>query len=186
MSLTEIGYGSLASSEVMNNNFEYLDNKISDVSESLISMGATINSNVATLNSSLSSTNNTLTQSIDELDTTLTALEGAISASGVYVTTYVNGSSWYRAYYSDAQKTTRVWLEQGGLRNVGNNSQSTVTFLQQFSNTDYTVTIAFDYGGFYKGISYNSKNKASMNLRNFRITGSEGGSNNITWYACGV
>lgn len=35
MALTEIEYGSLASSDVMNKNFEYLDNKISDVSENL-------------------------------------------------------------------------------------------------------------------------------------------------------
>ena len=46
MALTEIEYGSLASSEVMNNNFEYLDNKISDVSENLASNVATINANI--------------------------------------------------------------------------------------------------------------------------------------------
>ena len=35
MSLTNIEYGSLASSEVLNQNFTYLDNKISEVIESL-------------------------------------------------------------------------------------------------------------------------------------------------------
>ena len=50
MALTEIEYGSLASSDVMNKNFEYLDNKISDVSENLASNVATINANIATAN----------------------------------------------------------------------------------------------------------------------------------------
>ena len=36
MALTEIEYGSLASSEIMNNNFQYLDNRISSVSEMCI------------------------------------------------------------------------------------------------------------------------------------------------------
>ena len=35
MALTEIEYGSLASSEIMNNNFQYLDNRISSVSETV-------------------------------------------------------------------------------------------------------------------------------------------------------
>ncbi len=44
MALINIEYGSLASSSVMNNNFEYLDNRISTLSESLTAATSSISS----------------------------------------------------------------------------------------------------------------------------------------------
>ena len=55
MALTEIEYGSLASSEIMNNNFQYLDNRISNVSETVSTNQAGVNSNIASINSTLTS-----------------------------------------------------------------------------------------------------------------------------------
>ncbi len=138
MALTEIEYGSLASSEVMNNNFEYLDNKISDVSETLTSTAATINSNIATINSSMATMSEELNQAIEDLDSDLTeASEEAFSTNGLYITTYTNGTSWYREYFSDKEKTTRVWIEQGG-QTWQNNY---VSYIKTMSNTNYSIKV---------------------------------------------
>lgn len=53
MSLINIEYGSLASSTTMNSNFTYLENKISEVSESTTTAISSILSNIATINSRL-------------------------------------------------------------------------------------------------------------------------------------
>ncbi len=51
----------------------------------------------------------------------------------VVVTNYVNGTSWYRVW-SDG------WIEQGGfVSNAPNNTNTTVTFLKKFSNTNYSA-----------------------------------------------
>lgn len=53
MSLINIEYGSLASSETMNKNFEYLEKKISDNTDSIMTSISSILSNIATINSRL-------------------------------------------------------------------------------------------------------------------------------------
>ena len=51
----------------------------------------------------------------------------------VYITeTYRNGTSWYRIY-SDG------WCEQGGLMTATNDGYNTVSLLQEYINTDFTV-----------------------------------------------
>ena len=50
MALTRIEYGALASSETMNNNFDYLDNRISTVVENITTDNASIYSNIASIN----------------------------------------------------------------------------------------------------------------------------------------
>ena len=57
MNLVEINYGALASSEVINNNFNYLDNKISDLSENIVAQNSSNNSKFANINLSIQSTN---------------------------------------------------------------------------------------------------------------------------------
>ena len=69
MSLTHIEYGSLASSAVMNDNFEYLDNRVTSVANSLTSNTSSINSNIASLNSTFSQTAEDLALDISELET---------------------------------------------------------------------------------------------------------------------
>lgn len=54
MALINIDYGSLASSETLNSNFLYLENKISNNTESIMTNIASIMSNIATINSRLS------------------------------------------------------------------------------------------------------------------------------------
>ena len=54
MALENIEYGSIASSETMNKNFSYLDNKIAETHESIMTSISSILSNIATINSRLS------------------------------------------------------------------------------------------------------------------------------------
>lgn len=139
MALTEIEYGSLASSEVMNNNFEYLDNKISDVSGNLLSNVATINANIATVNSSISTMGENLNKSIEA---TFEKSKQIIADNALFVTTYRNGTSWYREYFSDAEKKNRVWLEQGFLTPTegwGVNNCKTYNLVKAFYENNYTV-----------------------------------------------
>lgn len=58
MTLTEIEYGSLASSAVLNNNFQYLQDKVTELSALITSETSSYSSAVATLNNSI----NTLLQ----------------------------------------------------------------------------------------------------------------------------
>ena len=50
---------------------------------------------------------------------------------------YISGSSWYKETFSDATRTKRIWLEQGG---VASSSTATINLLKSFSNTNYVVT----------------------------------------------
>ena len=183
MALTEIEYGSLASSDVMNKNFEYLDNKIVDVSEDLASNVATINSNIATINSSITTMNENLTKSVEDLNTNLTnSTNNLVSVNGLYITMYSNGTSWYREYFSDAAKTQRVWLEQGGALNGSGDFNWTLTFLRPFSNTNYTI-LKNSGGGGTGGVA--ERWMGFWNLtNNSAITGFI--NHWERWYACGI
>ena len=140
MALTEIEYGSLASSEVMNNNFEYLDNKISDVSENLASNVATINANIATANTSISTLGENVNKSVENLNTNLTeATNKLVGENGLCSTFYQNDSSWYREYFSDKEKTKRAWIEQGGVLTGAGDYNRQVVFLKPFQNANYVI-----------------------------------------------
>ena len=68
MALTNIEYGSIASSEIMNNNFSYLDNKISETNEALLTRISSILSNIATINSRLGELSELTEDSLDTMD----------------------------------------------------------------------------------------------------------------------
>ena len=68
MALERIEYGSLASSELMNNNFEYLDNRISSLAE-------TQSSNVSSIYSSLANMSNTFSEQNEDLASDVSDLE---------------------------------------------------------------------------------------------------------------
>lgn len=67
MALINIEYGALASSEVMNKNFIYLDDKISENSESLMTSISSILSNIATINTRLNEISENTSDSITNL-----------------------------------------------------------------------------------------------------------------------
>ena len=69
MALTNIEYGSLASSATMNANFSYLDDKISDTSSSIMTSISSLVSNIATINTRLNTLSDDIDDAIDELNT---------------------------------------------------------------------------------------------------------------------
>ena len=183
MALTEIEYGSLASSEVMNNNFEYLDNKISDVSENLASNVATINANIATANTSISTLGENVNKSVENLNTNLTeATNKLVGEKGLFITFYQNDSSWYREYFSDKEKTTRVWIEQGGVLTGGGDYNRQVVFLKPFQNANYVI-LKNSGGGGTGGVA-----ERWMGFWGLDLTSAWTGYVNHSerWYACGI
>ena len=71
MALTNIEYGSLASSAVINSNFSYLDDRISDSSESIMTNISSILSNIATINTRLNTLSDGIEDAVEELNTKL-------------------------------------------------------------------------------------------------------------------
>ena len=183
MALTEIEYGSLASSNVMNNNFEYLDNKITDVSESLSSNVATINSNLATTNASISTLGENVNKSVEDLNTNLTeATNNLVGENGLFITFYQNDSSWYREYFSDKEKTKRVWIEQGGVLTGAGDYNRQVVFLKPFQNANYVI-LKNSGGGGTGGVA-----ERWMGFWGLDLTSAWTGYVNHSerWYACGI
>ena len=107
-----------------------------------------------------------------------------ISSNGLYVTTYISGTNWYREWFSNSAKTTRVWLEQGGYNAGGNEyTTQTVTFLKSFSNTNYSVLLG-ECGGYR---SYNPvvKNRTQTTMDLYQGAGSGGTITSQFWMVCG-
>ena len=71
MALINIEYGSIASSDTMNRNFSYLDDRISDSNTQINSSISSILSNIATINSRLSEISEGITSSIAALQSTI-------------------------------------------------------------------------------------------------------------------
>lgn len=71
MALIDIEYGSLASSETMNKNFMYLDDKIAETSESIMTSISSILSNIATINTRLADISDVVTNSLEDLSAKL-------------------------------------------------------------------------------------------------------------------
>ncbi|MBR1776324.1 tail fiber protein [bacterium] len=91
MALIRIDYGALASSEVMNNNFDYLEEKITDVAESIITNNSGVYSNIASINNLIETLDNTarpIGQPLFRLDNTLFDDEVRLEGDEVSRTTY--------------------------------------------------------------------------------------------------
>lgn len=94
----------------------------------------------------------------------------SLSECQVIIETYVNGDSWYRVW-SDG------WIEQGGIKT--STSQTSITLLKQFSDTNYTVT-----GAITDSTSATGDN--SIVIGNITSSGFTIYSVSKTrWYACG-
>ena len=175
MALTTIKYGELASSEIMNNNFKYLDDKISNLNETITSNKAGMNSNIASINSSITTINENMTQNVKTLENSINEAKSFLSESGLFVNTYINGASWYKEYFSDSDKKTRVWLEQGGVLN----SRSSTTYIKSFANNNYTLLLG-THCTYYEGGGISEKRESGFSHYN-----GKGWSYDVEWYACG-
>ena len=167
--------GELIKATEINDNNQYILDKISD---SAGSMQQYIATQIATVNSTL---NNTKT----ELNNQLENITKILNENGIYSTTYINGTSWYREYFSDAEKTNRVWLEQGGV--VTTSGQKDVVFPKEFTDTNYTLTlgaITTHYSGYVWFPTINSKSTTGA-----QIAGNWSGGGDsyayFNWMACG-
>ena len=99
-----------------------------------------------------------------------TVSTASITNPCVVIENYKNGTEWYRVW-SDG------WIEQGGYKA----SNGTITFLKQFSDTNYTVT-----GGLVPGDA--TQTYEHLNLTNFTATGFRYYTYDgykLKWYACG-
>lgn len=81
MALNNIEYGAIASSEVMNENFSYLDNRITETSESIMTSISSIYSNIATINTRLSDIAENLTKTTEDLSSTNNNLNSQLSSN---------------------------------------------------------------------------------------------------------
>ena len=71
MALTTIQYGSVASSEVINSNFSYLDGRITSSNESINTSLSSLSSNIATINSRITQLSESVTASLATLSATV-------------------------------------------------------------------------------------------------------------------
>ncbi|MCQ2754407.1 MAG: hypothetical protein MJ231_05085 [bacterium] len=83
MALINIEYGALASSETMNRNFSYLDDKISEKAESVSTRISSISSQIATINSRIDDIS-------DDLQDTVTDISSVINQVKTDTTTGIN------------------------------------------------------------------------------------------------
>lgn len=181
MALIEIEYGSLASSDTMNKNFEYLDNQIADVADSMTSQLAGVYSNIASVEATLTNTKEQLEESINDTADGITSI---ITESGLYVVTYINGTSWYREYFSDSEKKNRVWLEQGGrAASIPQDGTKTISFLKNFSNTNYYVSYENGFGT--SGLSRGMGSVTNLTVSSFDVVNGNDATITAIWRACG-
>ena len=156
-----------------NANNQFLLGKISD---NALQVQNYVEGEISAIKSSLSSTQSTLQNNINNLSTTI---NNTIGANGLYTTTYINGPSWYREFFSDSGKKTRVWLEQGGQTNTNGSTGNRVTFIKPFSNPSYTITLGRLYN------HYEAEGIIAYDSAGFTIANSKGWREEVRWYACG-
>ena len=175
MTLVTIKYGELASSEVMNSNFKYLDDKIASLTNTVVANQSSTHSNIANINSAVSTIKENMNNDVKELQKTIEKAHSYISENGLFITTYINGNSWYKEYFSDSEKKTRVWLEQGGVIY----SRGSVTYLKNFENNNYTLVLG-THCTYYEGGGIAGKSQSGFSYYN-----GKGWSYDVDWYACG-
>ena len=92
-------------------------------------------------------------------------------------TTYQSGTSWYRVW-SDG------WIEQGGRVSISQDTQTTVTLLKPFSDTNYTVLITANRSGTQTAGDGNFTVEY-VSTSQFKWSNGDDFSGNGIWYACG-
>lgn len=78
MALQEIEYGSIASSQILNDNFDYLDDQITDLATSI----GTVQSNMASINSTLNSSINSVSSDVTALAAVTNPTITSLASSG--------------------------------------------------------------------------------------------------------
>ncbi len=127
MSLTHIEYGSLASSEVMNNNFEFLDDRITTVAGNLSSAVSGINSGIASINSNLSESINDIESDLDTLETDVSEVRTDFYSryytpnyNNAIAVNYTSGDTvgfngWLGIYYATQDANQQMFMKINGV-----------------------------------------------------------------------
>ena len=115
MALEHIEYGSLASSEMMNGNFEYLDDRISNLAETQASDISGVCSSIAGVNSSLSEQTAALSSDISSLSSYAQAIRRDLNAKN-HAPNYARGVGITLPY--TASKNGYVYAGVDGIDSV--------------------------------------------------------------------
>lgn len=119
---------------------------------------------------------------IDEIATDLngkadTNLSNVPTSKGILSESYVNGTSWYRIYADG-------WCEQGGRKSASTDGDYSVTFLQSYTDTNYTLAqwsgLKSTYGSQYNnGVSVKSLSTTGFTYNSYDYN------NTLFWQASG-
>ena len=99
------------------------------------------------------------------------------ASRGYVVESYHNGVEWYRIY-SDG------WIEQGGRVSIPRDTQTTVTLLKTFSNTNYTVLISACRSG-TQTVGDGNFTVEYVSASQFKWSNGDDFDGTGIWYACG-
>lgn len=146
MALTNIEYGSVASSKVLNDNFNYLEDKIEDYSKNIAtnnaSLTALINSQTKTIANNLNNEVATLNGAQESLQGNIDTLAGKLMTS--IVTQTDNGGSFK---LSDPVTGKAIIIQYGSASGFGNGTSKTITLSTPYtSGTSYAVATSATYG----------------------------------------
>ena len=136
MALTRIEYGTVASSEVVNDNFQYLEEQIDSVAQTLSANVTTINNGLSQLSATVASNKSLAEKAVSELNAEVEEKLDKLDARIHIVEGYRLGKNWYRLY-SDG------WIEQGGYVALsGTNAAVTVSLLKNMADSNYSVIVS--------------------------------------------
>ncbi len=130
MALVEIKHGSEAKSEPLNNNFNFLLEEIQTLAITVQNNKEILESSLSSSNSNIISTKETLEQLVDKTkQSLLDNINSLLSSNGLFFTKTISGDSFCLEYFSDTEKTNRVFMLLFGKAK----GFSTVTFLKKFT-----------------------------------------------------
>lgn len=145
MALIDIEYGSLASSETMNKNFTYLDDKIAETSDSIMTSISSILSNIATINTRI----NDITENLDD---SIKALNSTIEEYKTKTKLLVNKSSmvpnWESCSSIEISTDTKYTVPSNGyLLLLARSSEKGEIIINKQTFKFKDVASAYDYSG---------------------------------------
>lgn len=171
MSLEKITYGSLASSEVVNNNFEYLDNRDAVIEGKIYSNNANLETMIANVESS---TNQKLSKFETDVDEKIKDIDDNLKSKIYLKTAYVNGTSGYNIW-------SNGYCEQWGRSNASTGNVATISLFKTYKDTNWCL-ITTPFGDNSTNGAWWSSFGLSRGTKNFttRTAGQT-----IVWRACG-
>lgn len=112
------------------------------------------------------------------------AFAGVLNSKNIktVVETWSSGTEWYRVWSDE-------WIEQGGFIDIGSRDNGTAvkSFNKPFSNTNYTITLAFKTTGAGYNASFVATYLAAQQVSSSSFTYQTHTASGLTrsWYACG-